>query len=225
MSGWIYVPPDVTALDGSGLATDAELAAHAASTAPIHGIDDTADIITVNNLIASLPIADDDTAGIITLATIVEMDAGQETGKAPNVRVIAKSIYGQEIAAYEVFGGATAWSTGDGKLYVPIPPKLNGWDLIDADATCLTKSTSGTPTVQVARGRRANATADFSFVDMLSTVITIDVNEFDSLSAATQPVINASNNDVATGDLIRIDIDVAGAGTTGGWVRLTFQVP
>ena len=219
MSGWIYVPPDVTDLDGAGLATDAELAAHAASTAPIHGITDTADLITTTSF------ASEGTPGIVTLATIAEMSDGQDNNKPPSVKTIAKSIYGIEIVGITVFEGTVALATGDGKQYFRVPTKLNGWDLIAVAASVLAESTLGTPTIQVARGRQASAGAAHSFVDMLSTLITIDANEFDSKDAATAAVINTSNNDVATGDLIRIDIDVAGTAATGLFVNLSFQVP
>lgn len=124
----------------------------------------------------------------------------------------------------EVFYSTTALATGDGKLYFPIPSKLNGYNLKTCLAMVFAKSTSGTPTVQIARGRQANATSAHSFVDMLSTVITIDVNEYSSADATTAYVVNTSNDDVATGDLIRVDVDVAGTGTTGLYVALSFEV-
>ena len=47
---------------------------------------------------------------------------------------------------------------------------------------------------------------------MLSTLLTIDINEWDSKDATAAAVIDTSNDDVNTGDLLRIDIDVAGTG-------------
>jgi hypothetical protein len=60
---------------------------------------------------------------------------------------------------------------------------------------------------------------------MLSTRITIDVSAFTSYTAAAPPVIDGANDDVATGDIIRIDVDVAGTGAKGLIVILTFQTP
>lgn len=131
----------------------------------------------------------------------------------------------QEPVAITVFEGTTAVTTGDGKVYFRIPASLDGTNLVDAAAVVLAKSTSGTPTVQIARGRQAAAGSAHTFVDMLSTRITIDANEFDSATAATPRVINTSNDDVLTGDLIRVDVDVAGTGTTGMWLNLWFQEP
>lgn len=107
--------------------------------------------------------------------------------------------------------------TGDGQINVVIPSTLNGMNLIEAHAHVYTASSSGKPTIAV-----YNATDSH---DMLSTNITIDANETDSKDAATKPVINTSYDDVATGDVIRIDVDVAGTGTKGLEVRLTFQKP
>lgn len=42
---------------------------------------------------------------------------------------------------------------------------------------------------------------------MLSTAMTIDSAETSTSTAATPPVIDTANDDVATGDVIRIDID------------------
>lgn len=219
MAGSLLLPATVGDLDTAGLATDAALAAHEADTTSIHGITNTA------NLIDASDTASVSAAGIIEVATVAETDAGTDATRAVSPDGLAGSVFGVKEVLVEIFAGATAWSTGDGKSYFPIPPSLNGMNLVDADATALVKSTSGTPTVQIARGRRPDATTTFSFADMLSTAITIDENEFDSATAATPPAINASNDDVATGDLLRMDVDVAGTGTTGGWVRLAFQLP
>jgi hypothetical protein len=90
-------------------------------------------------------------------------------------------------------------------------------NLVDADAAVYTVSSSGTPTIQI------HNLTDTS--DMLSTRITIDANEYTSYDAATPPVINASEDDVVTKDILRIDVDVAGTGTKGLDVILSFQTP
>lgn len=117
----------------------------------------------------------------------------------------------------KVLAEGTALTTGDGKVYFTVPDTLNGMNLVDADAVVYTVSSSGTPTVQI-----HNLT---DTQDMLSTLITIDATEYSSYTAAAQPVINASYDDVATGDRLRIDVDVAGTGTKGLDVILTFQAP
>lgn len=111
----------------------------------------------------------------------------------------------------------TGLVAGDGARYYSVPAALNGMTLVAAQAHVTTVSTSGTPTVQLARDRGGVV------VDMLSTRITIDANEKDSATAAVPPVINTSNDDVQTGDEIRIDVDVTGTGTLGLLVHMTFQ--
>lgn len=108
----------------------------------------------------------------------------------------------------------TDLSIGDGQLYVTIPQHLDGKDLKSAHAIVYTTSSSGLPTIQIHNVTDA--------VDILSTRITIDVGELNSYTALTQPAINTSNDTVARGDVIRIDVDVAGTGTKGLDVILTF---
>lgn len=135
-----------------------------------------------------------------------DVEAGLE--EAAIIRVMVK-----------VLPDTTVLSTGDGKASFPIDASLNGCNLIDCDAFVVGASSSGTPTIQLRRVRSASP------VDMLSTAITIDVSELDSTTAATGPTINTSNDDVATGDRIFIDVDVAGTGTDGLDVLMIFARP
>lgn len=178
--------------------------------------------ITYANLV---PSASDTAAGIVELATTAETSTGTDTGRAVTPDGLAGSVFGTESVTVEVFAAGTSVSTGDGKRYFRIPVALNGMNLVSVGAGVFAKSTSGAPTVQLARGRQSSATSAHSFVDMLSTLLTIDANDFDSKDAASAAVINASNDDVATGDLIRIDVDVAGTATTGLFVTLGFRLP
>jgi hypothetical protein len=111
---------------------------------------------------------------------------------------------------------ATSAATTD-SVIVCIPTKFNGMNLINADAYVTTVSSSGTPTFTITNVTDATT--------MLSTSITIDANEYTSYTAATAPAINASYDDVATGDRIKIKCTVAGTGTKGSGVILVFQKP
>jgi hypothetical protein len=117
----------------------------------------------------------------------------------------------------KVFDDATVLTTGDGKAIFCIPARMNGWNLIAAHAFVTTVSSSGLPTVQIRNVTDA--------VDMLSTKVSIDASEFTSYTAAAAPVIDTAHDDVATGDLIAIDVDVAGTGAKGLGVILTFALP
>lgn len=118
----------------------------------------------------------------------------------------------------------SAITTGDGKACFRVPDIFNGYNLSTVGAACSTVSSSGAPAVQIRRSRRASATTR-SDADMLSTAITIDQSEFDTVDAATPAVVNGSNDDVQTGDMIYVDIDTAGTGCKGLVVNLTFQLP
>jgi hypothetical protein len=126
----------------------------------------------------------------------------------------------KRIVTIQVIADATTLTTGDGKAYLFIPSDLNGWNLVDADACVTTVGTGATlTTIQIHNLTDGN--------DMLSTRITLDASEKTSFTAATQPVINTTYDDVATGDQLRIDVDAI-ANTTapkGLSVILVFQKP
>lgn len=196
-----------------------ELAAVPADTDVLEIVDDPAGTpiskkIQYTNLV---PDASTTVKGKVELATVAEIDTGTDTGRVPSVDTLNGSIHGIKYVQLHVVDDATALTTGDGKMRFFIPPQLNGMDLVDADACVVTASSSGTPTVMV-----HNVTGA---ADMLSTAITIDASEKTSYTAATAPVIDTANDDVATGDEIRIDIDGIGTGTAGLYVNLGFRLP
>lgn len=123
----------------------------------------------------------------------------------------------KRVVIVKVIADATALTTGDNKAKFVVPAELNGFNLVAVGAHVYTASTSGTPTIQIHNATQA--------ADMLTTRIILDVNEKDSSTSATPAVIDAANDDVATGDEIRIDVDVAGTDTAGLEVRMTFQEP
>lgn len=159
------------------------------------------------------------------LASTSDTNTGTATNKVVTPDGLAGSVIGTKNISIQVIDAATTLTTGDGKAYFRVPAELNGMNIVGVAASVLAKSTSGTPTVQIARGRQSNATTAHSFVDVLSTAITIDANEFDSKDATTAAVINTSNDDLATGDLIRVDVDTAGTGTTGLFVTISARLP
>ena len=118
------------------------------------------------------------------------------------------------------FDYTTDVSTGDGAAYFVIPSSLNGMNLVSCAAYVITAGTTGTTDVQVARVRSSTP------VDMLSTKLTIDSTEIGTDTAATAAVINGSNDDVATHDRIRIDVDATSTTKAKGLiVVLNFQLP
>jgi hypothetical protein len=126
-------------------------------------------------------------------------------------------VYGKATVATAVlepfsFAYDETVTTGDGKAYITIPAKYNGWVLSAVHARV---KTAGSLTMQI-----HNVTDS---MDMLSTPLTIDAGEYGSDTAAVPAVINTSNDDVASYDLLRIDVDAV-SGAVGLIVQLEFEV-
>lgn len=113
-----------------------------------------------------------------------------------------------------VFDSASAVTVSDGVDGIPIGFKLNGYNLVNVVATVHDKGITGTTDIQI---RRRRAGAD---VDMLSTPVTIGDEWF-----AQDGVINLTNDDVQTGDILYVDRDAIHSGTApnGLSVRLEFE--
>lgn len=126
---------------------------------------------------------------------------------------IEKPPVEQRTVSFVAFGSGTSVSVGDGVEGFPVPATMNGLDLKAALAAVHTKGVTATTDVQIRR-RRAGADAD-----MLSTKITIGDEYY-----AADGVIDAANDDLATGDMLFIDVDAIHSGTApmGLSVSLTF---
>jgi hypothetical protein len=170
--------------------------------------------LTITTTTIAADTASDTVDGVVELATVAETDTGTDATRAVTPDGLAGSNYGEEVVSL-LINNATVLTTGDGKVYFRIPSKLNGWDIVEVAAARV--AGTGTPDVQIHNVTDA--------VDVLSTVITIDTSEVDSSTAATPPVINTSNDSVATADRLRIDIDDAGTSTTWLEVQITFRLP
>lgn len=121
-------------------------------------------------------------------------------------------------AQFVVYDFATDNATGDGKFYFHIPSVLNGMNLVGVHAEVITAGTTGTEDIQI-----HNVTGA---ADMLSTKLTIDSGETGSDTAATPAVIDTANDDVATNDLLRVDIDaVQTTAAKGLIITLDFKLP
>ena len=130
------------------------------------------------------------------------------------------TLYATAITNYKTISilvsdpNGSAITTQEEVAYARVPSTMNGLSLLSVAAHVSTVSSSGLPTVAI-----RNVTTGF---DMLTTSLTIDVSEKDSLTATTPAVIDASHKVVSTGDEIAIDIDVAGTGTKGLVVEMIF---
>jgi len=131
----------------------------------------------------------------------------------------ASSAYVLQVALSDPNGSAIITNTSVATLR--IPATLNGKNLSGVAMLCTTPSSSGVVTVDINRSRRATATSRTT-VSVLSTKLTVDATEYDSIDA-TPAVINVANDDVVTGDAYLFDIDTAGTGCKGLLVELTFS--
>lgn len=113
-------------------------------------------------------------------------------------------------------------ATGDGQgMFFTVPSFMNGWNLTAVSGVVDVAGTTGTMDVQIRRLRVATP------ADMLSTKLTWDSTERRTSTAATPAVINTSNDDIATGDDIYIDVDAVHSTPATGVVNvsLTFTKP
>ena len=155
--------------------------------------------------------------GVVELAITSEINTGTDAARSNTPDALAGSIFGTKQVVVKVIADDTALTVADGLTHFTVPAELNGMNLISVGAHVYTVSSSGLPAFQIHNLTDA--------ADMLSTAITIDANENDSKDAATPPVINAATDDVATGNVIRFDCDVAGTGTKGMEIRMGFRLP
>lgn len=194
------------------------------------GALDLADTDAVTGVLAAgnLPTASLVSSGISELATAAETTTGTDNSRAVTPDGLAGSDFGKDVIVVEVVPDATALTTGDGKAYIPIPAKHNGWLVVGVQAHVgAVVSSSGAVNVDlaycapVATGIRCSGTV----TDVLSTNITIDANEDGTETAAAAAVIDTANDDAATGGWWRIDVDGAGTSTQGLYVVITLQKP
>lgn len=177
---------------------------------------------------ARLPSASDSASGISELATDAETTTGTDTGRAVTPDGLAGSDFGKRIFHVEVVADATALTTGDGKAYIPINAEYNGWVVVGVYAHVgAAVSSSGAVDLDITicgaveTGIRCSGTNR----DLTSTNYTIDANEDGTETAAAAGAINTSNDDLATGEWIRFDVDGAGTGTQGLYAEVVLQKP
>lgn len=176
--------------------------------------------LVTGNATAIVDAASTTVAGKIEVATSAETTSGTDATRAVSPDGFAGSDYGIRFVEVQVLEGATntAVVDGVGNYRFFVPAQLNGYNLVVAHAAVVTAGTTNTTTIQIANVTDA--------VDMLSTKITIDSAEKTSYTAATPPVIDATKDDVATGDELRIDCDAISTTPAKGLiVILGFQLP
>jgi hypothetical protein len=157
-------------------------------------------------------------SGLTEAAIASEVNTGTDAARAVTPDALAGSNFGIRYVEVICFDFTTDNATGDGKGYFHIPTGYGGMNLVEVHAQVITAGTTGTEDIQIANVTQA--------ADMLTTKITIDSTETGSHTAATPAVIDTNNDDVATNDLIRIDVDAVQTTKAKGLiVTLGFQLP
>jgi len=157
--------------------------------------------------------ASDTNPGIVELATVAETTTGTDTGRAVTPDGLAGSVHGEKVIQMVVVDFATALTTGDGKFYFHVPSTLNGFNIVDVHAEVISAPSGSTIIIGL-----YNVTHS---AEILSTLLTIDAGETGSDSAASNAVISGTEDDLATNDVIRVDIDQIGSSTAGSGLIVT----
>jgi len=151
-------------------------------------------------------------------ASIAETDAGTEAGKAVTPDGLAGSDYGKRSAILQPIADATTHVVGDAVMYWPTPEWLAGWNLADVRVHIITAGVTGVFTVDVYNFTQT--------ADMLSTGCTVDTTETSSDDAAAPVVIDAAEDDITIGDVLRIDFTTIHTTPGEGCiVELVFSMP
>lgn len=158
-------------------------------------------------------------SNLVQLASAAETTTATSAAKSITPNALRGSQFGYRTLEVQLLNSGKPLTVTDqiSNYTFTVPAWMDGWNLVDIDFSVDTVSSSGTPTFQVYNITQA--------VDMLSTAVTIDANENNSFTAATQPAIDTANDDVSAGDRIQFDCDVAGTGTQGCTVIAVFQKP
>ena len=156
----------------------------------------------------------DTVVGHVELAIASEVNTGTSTSLAVSPDSLAGSYAGTKSLSVQCFDGGSDVTTGDGKAYITIPESLNGMNLVRAQATVVTAGTTNATTVMIHNKTDAQ--------DMLSGAISIA----SAGTVGTVGTINATYDDVATNDILRIDVDsVSTTAPKGLMVVLEFRLP
>jgi len=156
------------------------------------------------------------TKGIVELATATETTTGTDATRAVSPDGLSGSIFGKVEIGISLFDSDSAVTTGNGVIGIPITSKLNGFNIIGAQANVYTKGVTGTTDIVIRKQRGATDS------DVTSTAITIGDEYY-----ATDCVVDTVADDLATGDMLFIDVDAVHSGTApnGLSVIITCQLP
>jgi hypothetical protein len=158
-------------------------------------------ILNVADGATNTPAASETVAGAAEYADLSETNQATGTNRTITPANLGDSRFGTKDMNIAVFGSSTACAVGNGTTGIVVPAALNGMNIVEVVAAVHTAGTTGTMDIQIRRRRGSTDT------DVLSTKATIDTTEHTSVTAATAYVVNTANDDLATGDMIFVDVD------------------
>jgi hypothetical protein len=160
----------------------------------------------------------DTVVGHVELATTTETSTGTSASLGVTPDGLSGSVYGQKEIGWFVTASGAATTVADGTQAAVIPASMNGMNLVDLTCSvhALNSAASGSTTVVARRVRGATA------VDMTSTGVTVAHNEY----TASDETVDTSNDDLATGDKLYIDVNaITSAAHQGLSCTAVFQTP
>lgn len=141
--------------------------------------------------------------------------SGGDTNIGLNLKMKGTAYFKKPIVVHIPFlGSGTDATTGDGKAFFETPEELNGMNIVAVGAYNYVAGTTNTMDIQLRNVTQA--------ADILSTKVTIDTTERSSRTAAAPAVINTSEDDLQTGDMLAVDVDaIHTTAAKGGvfWIR------
>ena len=172
--------------------------------------------ITFVAFTSTLAAATTTSSGIVELATAAEINTGTDTGRAITPEGLSDSNYG--LSMFEFFVAAPI--VENGAAYFQPPAELAGQNIVGISGQWTgTIGTGAATSVQLRNTTQA--------ADVLTTNLTIDAGERSSTTAAVPAVINTAEDDITSGDVYQLDIDVIGSTIpgTGLLVQVFTRVP
>lgn len=158
--------------------------------------------LTITTTSIAADTASDTVDGVVELAIASEVTTGTDTARAITPDALAGSDFGKKRFGISLFESDAAVATGDGKVGIPVDSSLDGFNVVNVQCNVYTKGVTGTTDVVLRRQRGATD------VDVTSTAVTIGDEYF-----AADSVINTSNDDLATGDMLFFDVNAIHSGT------------
>jgi hypothetical protein len=153
-------------------------------------------------------------------ATAAEINTGTDTEKIVSPDALAGSNTAIRIVQLMCFAPTEDVATGDtaGNGYFVVPEELNGFNLVGIAARVITAGTTNSTTITI-----ANVT---DTTEMVSTAMAIETGEYSTWTSAQPGTIDTAHDDVATGDLLKANVDSVSTTVPKGLiVIMKFQLP